>query len=180
MKSSYKIYNNQNVQRKVIIQFRVYICMSVYLVGQTWILNKVQGEGEFEIRSDDEYLHFSDYPEFAVNIKERNSNGTFGIKKTKELNDSSVEALKHEPILPILSPDKKEIILVTHDECIFYSNDGKRGVWARDGELPLKKKGNGRCIMVKAKTILKPGKNQEGYWKKQMRLTTVHGISEFQ
>ncbi|CAJ0765859.1 22528_t:CDS:2, partial [Entrophospora sp. SA101] len=95
------------------------------------------------------------------------------------------------PIPPILSPDKKEIILVTHDECIFYSNDGKRGAWARDGELPLKKKGNGRCIMVseflteihgrlclnqdqiidnpdvpeEAKTILKPGKNHEGYWK---------------
>ncbi|CAJ0746619.1 10670_t:CDS:2, partial [Entrophospora sp. SA101] len=126
-----------------------------------------------------------------VNSKERNSNGTFGIKKTKELNDSSVEALKHEPIPPILSPDKKETILVTHDECIFYSNDGKRGAWARDGELPLKKKGNGRCIMVseflteihgrlclnqdqiidnpdvpeEAKTILKPGKNHEGYWK---------------
>ncbi|CAJ0823505.1 16911_t:CDS:2 [Entrophospora sp. SA101] len=56
---------------------------------------KNSSTGEFEIRSDDEYLHFSDYPEFAVNIKERNSNGTFGIKKTKELNDSSVEALKH-------------------------------------------------------------------------------------
>ena len=53
-----------------------------------------------------------------------------------------------EPIPPILSPDKKEIVLVTHDECIFYSNDGKRGVWVRDGELPLKKKGNWRCIMV--------------------------------
>ncbi|CAJ0757270.1 20849_t:CDS:2 [Entrophospora sp. SA101] len=47
-----------------------------------------------------------------------------------------------EPILPILSPDKKEIILVTHDECIFYSNDGKRGVWARDDnpDVPEKQK----------------------------------------
>ena len=89
-----------------------------------------------------------------------------------------------EPIPPILGPDEKEIILVTHDECIFYSYDGKRGVWVRNGELPLKKKGNGRCIMVseflteiggrlclsqdqivdnpdvpdEARTILKPGK----------------------
>ena len=53
-----------------------------------------------------------------------------------------------EPIPPILGSDEKEIILVTHDECIFYSYDGKRGVWVRNGELPLKKKGNGRCIMV--------------------------------
>jgi hypothetical protein len=96
-----------------------------------------------------------------------------------------------EPIPPILGPDEKKIILVTHDECIFYSYDGKRGVWVRNGELPLKKKGNGRCIMVseflteiggrlclsqdqivdnpdvpdEARTILKPGKNHEGYWK---------------
>ena len=52
-----------------------------------------------------------------------------------------------ERIPPILESDK-EIILVTHDECIFYSNDGKRGVWAKSGELPLRKKGNGRSIMV--------------------------------
>src|SRR5207248_7660614 len=98
-----------------------------------------------------------------------------------------------EPIPPILSPDKKEIVLVTHDECIFYSNDGKRGVWVKNGELPLKKKGNGRSIMVsefltekigrlslnqvqiqdnptipeEARVYLKPGKNHEGYWKNQ-------------
>ncbi len=33
-----------------------------------------------------------------------------------------------EWIPPILEPNDKEIILVTHDECIFYSNDGKRDV----------------------------------------------------
>jgi len=47
-----------------------------------------------------------------------------------------------------LELNEKEIVLVTHDECIFYSNDGKRGVWAKSGELPLRKKGNGRSIMV--------------------------------
>ena len=45
-----------------------------------------------------------------------------------------------EPISPVLNVNEKEIILITHDECIFYSNDGKKGVWAKDGELPLKKK----------------------------------------
>src|SRR6266545_4836608 len=53
-----------------------------------------------------------------------------------------------ERIPPILGPNKKEIILVTHDECVFYSNDGKRGIWAKSGELPLCKKGNERSIMV--------------------------------
>ena len=91
---------------------------------------------------------------------------------------------------PILGPNDKEIILVTHDECIFYSNDGKRGVWAKSGELPLRKKGNGRSIMVseflseecgrlklneqqhqanplipkEARVYLQPGKDREGYW----------------
>ncbi len=51
-------------------------------------------------------------------------------------------------ILLTLGTNEKKIILVTHDECIFYSNDGKRGVWAKSRELPLRKKGNGRSIMV--------------------------------
>jgi hypothetical protein len=33
-----------------------------------------------------------------------------------------------ERIPPTLGADEKEVILVTHDECVFYSNDGKRGV----------------------------------------------------
>jgi len=95
-----------------------------------------------------------------------------------------------ERIPPTLGPDEKEIILITHDECIFYSNDGKRGVWAKSGELPLRKKGNGRSIMVseflteecgrlklnsqqcqenssipeEARVYLQPGKDREGYW----------------
>ena len=48
-----------------------------------------------------------------------------------------------ERIAPNLPENNKEIILITHDECIFYSNDGKRGVQAKSGELPLRKKGNG-------------------------------------
>ena len=53
-----------------------------------------------------------------------------------------------ERILPTLGPNEKEIIFVTHDECVFYSNDGKRGIWAKSGELPLRKKGNGHSIMI--------------------------------
>ena len=54
--------------------------------------------------------------------------------------------MKRKP--PILEPNNKKIILVIHNECIFYSNDGKRGVWAKFGELSLCKKGNGHSIMV--------------------------------
>ena len=47
-----------------------------------------------------------------------------------------------------LKDGEKEHILVTHDECIFYTNDSKRGIWASNGELPLRKKGNRKSIMV--------------------------------
>lgn len=53
-----------------------------------------------------------------------------------------------EPIPPALGTGERELILVTHDECIFYSNDGKKRIWVSDGEKPLRKKGNGRSIMV--------------------------------
>ena len=33
-----------------------------------------------------------------------------------------------ERISPTLGSNDKEIVLITHDECVFYSNDGKRGV----------------------------------------------------
>jgi len=95
-----------------------------------------------------------------------------------------------ERILLILEPNEKEIVLVTHDESVFYSNDGKRGVWAKSGELPLRKKGNGRSIMIseflteeygrlklnsqqhqenpsiaeEARIYLRPGKDRDGYW----------------
>lgn len=95
-----------------------------------------------------------------------------------------------DAISPMLGVGERELIFVTHDECIFCSNDGKRGIWVLDGEMPLRKKGNGRSIMVseflseacgrlklseeettihpnvsaEARCYLIPGKNQEGYW----------------
>jgi hypothetical protein len=100
------------------------------------------------------------------------------------------DGLEMVPIPPTLKEHERELILVTHDESVFYSNDGKRGIWIQDGEMPLRKKGNGRSIMVseflseacgrlrlseeeaiihpnisiEARCYLMPGKNQEGYW----------------
>ncbi len=51
-------------------------------------------------------------------------------------------------ICPDLSKGEKKRVLIVHDECIFYSNDGKHGLWTRNGEMPLRKKGNRRSIMV--------------------------------
>ena len=109
------------------------------------------------------------------------------------------EGKSMERIPPALELNEEEIVLVTHDECIFYSNDGKRGVWAKSGELPLRKKGNGRSIMVseflteaygrlclsdeqvfdhrnvpkEARVYLQPGKNQEGYWTSEHLINQV-------
>ena len=86
--------------------------------------------------------------------------------------------------------DKPLHILVTHDECLFYSNDDWPIVWAPIGEPPLRKKGQGKSIMVseflletigrlklipeqvlanpnipiEARKYLKPGKNADGWW----------------
>jgi hypothetical protein len=103
---------------------------------------------------------------------------------------SYYEGENMDRILPNLVEGEKEHILVTHDECVFYSNDGQRGIWAKNGELPLRKKGNGKSIMVsefltevdgrlklkpvnienhptipiEAREYLEPGKDREGYW----------------
>ncbi len=95
-----------------------------------------------------------------------------------------------DAILPVLRPEKWELILITHDECIFYTNDGKKKIWISDGEMLLRKKGNRKSIMVseflleacgqlklseeeatrnpniptEARCYLLPDKNQEGYW----------------
>ena len=112
---------------------------------------------------------------------------------------SKYEGENMDCVQPNLTEGEKERILVTHDECIFYSNDGKRGIWAKDGEMPLRKKGNGRSILVseflteingrlqipldevekypsvpkEARCYLKPGKNREGYWTSEHLLQQI-------
>ncbi|CAG8828152.1 5034_t:CDS:2, partial [Cetraspora pellucida] len=95
-----------------------------------------------------------------------------------------------EPILLVLGVGEQELILVTHDECSFCSNDGKRGIWVHDEKMPLRKKGNGKSIMRRRKKknpnisaeaccYFTPGKNQENYWMvehllKQIKEKAIH------
>ena len=51
-------------------------------------------------------------------------------------------------INPEISDNKSLHILVTHDKCLFYSNDDWPIIWASIGEPPLHKKGQGKSIMV--------------------------------
>ena len=111
------------------------------------------------------------------------------IMKELEQQMARYEGEEMKAIPPVLRSGEQELILVTHDECIFYTNDGKKKIWVADGEMPLRKKGNGKSIMVseffsetcgrlklseeeaarnpdiptEACCYLLPGKNQEGY-----------------
>ncbi|PKY58604.1 hypothetical protein RhiirA4_480658 [Rhizophagus irregularis] len=80
------------------------------------------------------------------------------IRYSYEKNMVKYEGESMEWILLMLEPNEKEIILVTHNECIFYSNDGKRSVWAKSGELPLPT--SNPSVPEEAQ----PGKDREGFW----------------
>lgn len=92
-------------------------------------------------------------------------------------------------IEPTLNVDERKLILVAHDESLFYANDGRRVVWMHDEESRLIPKGEGRSIMVseficpchgpmvindpecdslqfdKSQVLMEPGVRNDGYWR---------------
>jgi hypothetical protein len=90
-----------------------------------------------------------------------------------------------------LENGERTLILVTHDESCFGSNDGWSYCWIDENNRQIRPKGNGRSVMVSAflcechgvlklseelqaqhqdipadsTAFLKPGANCEGYWK---------------
>src|SRR5260363_30199 len=65
-----------------------------------------------------------------------------------ERQTATYEGINMKWVPPVLKVGERELILVTHNECIFYSYDRKRGIWLYDGMMPLCKKENGKLIMV--------------------------------
>ncbi|CAJ0760207.1 10742_t:CDS:2, partial [Entrophospora sp. SA101] len=70
---------------------------------------------------------------------------------------------------PLLNQGEKRYVLITHDECVFYANDGKKSFWGPPGHVPLRKKGmeiDGRLKFEgeEACITMKPGANCEGWW----------------
>ena len=51
-------------------------------------------------------------------------------------------------IAPDLNPGEVETVLVFHDETCYAANDGKRCLWLEEGEQVLRKKGDGKSVMV--------------------------------
>jgi hypothetical protein len=111
------------------------------------------------------------------------------LQKMKEYERRMIRAKDGEPDtleMPTeLSNEERPLVFYTHDESIFYSNDGQRVIWHPKGEMPLRKKGRGRSIMVsefisevdgplrhtradgsrlEAREIIQPGKQYDGYW----------------
>lgn len=92
-------------------------------------------------------------------------------------------------IEPSLNPGDKRYIIVTHDESVFYSNDGKKTFWGPKGHMPLRKKGTGLSIHVsdflteidgrlrfeneEACVIMKPGVNRDGWWTSELLVDQV-------
>jgi hypothetical protein len=82
---------------------------------------------------------------------------------------------------PVLDVNEKRHILITHDESVFYANDGKKTFWGPAGHQPLRKKGTGLSLHVsdfltevdgrlkfeeeEACVMMKPGINRDGWWK---------------
>ena len=90
-----------------------------------------------------------------------------------------------EPVQPNLKENEKKMVLVTHDESIFYSNDCKVTRWCEKNEYMIIPKGQGRSVMVSSfmcpchgtmrgtvngieitsRVIFLPGNsNGDGYW----------------
>src|SRR5690349_9869212 len=84
------------------------------------------------------------------------------LEKMKEYEKRMIRRKELDPNILETSTDSKEYLLIptglpegqrpllfyTHDESTFYANDGQRMIWHPKGEMPLRKKGRGRSIMV--------------------------------
>ena len=85
-----------------------------------------------------------------------------------------------EHSLERLNIEDSQIVWVSHDESVYYSNDDGGKGWGSEEHPDIHKKGKGRCIMVSdficpchgrlrlddkpIAEIIEPGKNHDGYW----------------
>ncbi|OAD80600.1 hypothetical protein PHYBLDRAFT_161239 [Phycomyces blakesleeanus NRRL 1555(-)] len=83
-------------------------------------------------------------------------------------------------VTPLLLENQKKLVMVTHDESTFYAHDGKVDMWLEEGESHIRKKGQGRSLMVSefqcachgtmrvkgwvSRRIFNVGAAYDGYW----------------
>lgn len=62
--------------------------------------------------------------------------------------DGTMKAKNYPLDCEVGGEERRPIIVITHDECTFSSNDGIRKAWTRIGDTFLRPKGRGQGIMV--------------------------------
>ena len=62
--------------------------------------------------------------------------------------DGSMKPKDYPPGCIVGGEERRPIIVITHDECTFSANDGKRQAWMQPGNSFLRPKGRGQGIMV--------------------------------
>lgn len=62
--------------------------------------------------------------------------------------DGNMKPKEYPPGCAVGGNERRLIIVITHDECTFSANDGKRRAWAQPGNSFLRPKGRGQGIMV--------------------------------
>ena len=62
--------------------------------------------------------------------------------------DGSILPKKYPKNCTVGGPDRRLIIMITHDESTFSANNDCRKVWTKDGQGILRPKGKGRGIMT--------------------------------
>lgn len=62
--------------------------------------------------------------------------------------DGSMQEKAYPAGCVVGGPDRRPIIMITHDESIFSANDGRHQAWKKDGDTSLRPKGKGKGIMV--------------------------------
>ena len=100
------------------------------------------------------------------------------MSKFEEVDNENGNGTDWKEIEPQLHPGEKKVVQVTHDESCFHAHDGKKMMWLQDGEQILRKKGDGKSVMVSGflcpchgpldMETIEPGANADGYW------TNVH------
>ncbi|CAG8622240.1 19511_t:CDS:2, partial [Cetraspora pellucida] len=145
-----------------------YKCKRIYFLGNFYLCNEsfpISHHGQhqkYKWLVDDkdfrQYVNPVILPEHMGGIKKSislrmakkwlNILGCQFKKYQKEWWMATYEEIKMEQIPPVLRVDERELILVTYDECIFYSYDEKRGIWVYSGIMPLRKKGSEKSIIT--------------------------------
>lgn len=62
--------------------------------------------------------------------------------------DESILEKQYPSDCAVGGPNRRPIIMITHDESIFSANDGRRSAWIQEGHNILRPKGKGKGIMV--------------------------------